>query len=62
MNLRDILTDPVFDRLLPVQRATLEEFVAIIVRECIQVVEESEGYSQYFPHVVDNIKERFKDE
>lgn len=44
-------TETIFDR---------EKFAELIVRECIMVVEDSEGYSQYFPHVAKNIEKHFK--
>jgi hypothetical protein len=37
----------------------LEKFAQLIVRECIGVIEDSEGYSQYFPHVTENIEKHF---
>ena len=37
----------------------IEKFAELIVRECVEVVEDSEGYSQYFPHVTKNIKKHF---
>ena len=30
-----------------------------VVQECIGVIEDSEGYSQYFPHVTENIEKHF---
>ena len=36
-----------------------ELFAELIVRECIGVVEDSDGYNQYFPHVTENIKQHF---
>ena len=37
----------------------VEKFAELIVKECIGVIEESEGYSRYFPHVVENIEKHF---
>ena len=37
----------------------IERLIHMVVKECITVVEDSEGYSQHFPHVVDNIKAHF---
>lgn len=37
----------------------IERLIRMVVRECIVVVEDSDGYSQHFPHVVDNIKAHF---
>jgi len=37
----------------------LYRFVETIIKECIGVIEESEGYSRYFPHVVENIEKHF---
>ena len=37
----------------------LKKFAELIVRECIGVVEDSDGYNQYFPHVTENIKQHF---
>ena len=37
----------------------MEKFAQLIVRECIGVIEDSEGYSQYFPHVTENIEKHF---
>lgn len=37
----------------------LNKFAELIIKECIGVVEESEGYSQHFPHVVENIEKHF---
>ena len=36
-----------------------EKFAMLIVRECIEVVKDSQGYNQYFPHVAENIKQHF---
>jgi len=36
-----------------------EKFAELIVRDCIGVIEDSEGYSQYFPHVTENIEKHF---
>ena len=36
-----------------------EKFAELIVQECIGVVEDSDGYSQYFPHVTENIEKHF---
>ena len=36
-----------------------EKFAELIIKECIGVIEESEGYSRYFPHVVENIEKHF---
>ena len=36
-----------------------KKFAELIVKECIGVIEESEGYSRYFPHVVENIEKHF---
>lgn len=47
---------PNTDKLLPAQ---LNKFAELIVRKCIEVVEDSDGYNQYFPHVTENIKEHF---
>lgn len=38
----------------------LIEYAELIVKECIGVVKDSEGYSQYFPHVTKNIEKHFK--
>jgi hypothetical protein len=35
------------------------KFAELIVKECIEVVEDSQGYNQYFPHVTENIKQHF---
>jgi len=37
----------------------LEAFAKSIINSCLCIVEESEGYSQHFPHVVDNIRNHF---
>lgn len=37
----------------------MENFAELIVRECMEVIEDSEGYSQYFPHVTKNIEKHF---
>jgi hypothetical protein len=37
----------------------IEKFAELIVRECIKVIKDSEGYSQYFPHVTDNVEKKF---
>ena len=36
-----------------------QKFALLIVRECIEVVDDSQGYNQYFPHVTENIKQHF---
>ena len=36
-----------------------QKFAELIVKECIEVVEDSQGYNQYFPHVTENIKQHF---
>jgi O-acetylhomoserine/O-acetylserine sulfhydrylase-like pyridoxal-dependent enzyme len=36
-----------------------KKFAELIVRECIKVIKDSEGYSQYFPHVTDNVEKKF---
>lgn len=35
------------------------KFTELVVNECIQVIEDSEGYSQYFPHVTENVEKHF---
>ena len=47
---RGNITETVFDR---------HKFAELLVRECMVVVEESEGCFQYFPHVLDNIEKHF---
>ena len=37
----------------------IEKFALLIVRESIEVVKDSQGYNQYFPHVAENIKRHF---
>ena len=37
----------------------MEKFAELIVRESIEVVKDSQGYNQYFPHVAENIKQHF---
>jgi hypothetical protein len=37
----------------------IEKFALLIVRESIEVVKDSQGYNQYFPHVAENIKQHF---
>ena len=37
----------------------IEKFAELIVRECAKIVEDSEGYSQYFPHVTESIEKHF---
>ena len=37
----------------------LEKFALLIIRECIEVIKDSEGSSQYFPHVTENIEKHF---
>jgi hypothetical protein len=37
----------------------LQKFAELIVKECIKVIKDSEGYSQYFPHVTDNVEKKF---
>lgn len=39
--------------------AALEKYAELFVKDCIQVIEDSEGYSQYFPHVTKNIEKHF---
>ena len=39
--------------------AGYKKFAELIVWECIEVVEDSQGYNQYFPHVTENIKQHF---
>ena len=46
----DGLTFDMFDK---------EKFAELLIKECIRVIEESEGYSQYFPHVTGNIEKHF---
>lgn len=43
----------------PMNEFNLERFAELIVKECIGVIEDSEGYSQYFPHVTGNIEKHF---
>lgn len=35
------------------------KFAELIVRKSIEVVKDSQGYNQYFPHVTENIKQHF---
>ena len=44
---------------IPYSKDFAEKFAELIVQECIGVVEDSEGYSQYFPHVTENIEKHF---
>ena len=36
-----------------------KKFAELIVRKSIEVVKDSQGYNQYFPHVAENIKQHF---
>ena len=36
-----------------------KKFAELIVWESIEVVKDSQGYNQYFPHVAENIKQHF---
>lgn len=38
----------------------MEKFTELVVKECIEVIKDSEGYSQYFPHVTENIEKHFE--
>ena len=44
---------------LPVKEFNKEKFAELIIRESIEVVKDSQGYNQYFPHVAENIKQHF---
>ena len=48
--------DPVVEAFAKLVAAKEREWV---VQECIGVIEDSEGYSQYFPHVTENIEKHF---
>lgn len=48
-----------WEYLLQTDRDIFKKFAELIIKECIGVIEDSEGYSQHFPHVVENIEKHF---